>query len=347
MLRTNKTGWIGLDLGAACVKAAQAVRQGNKCFIRAAAIVPRPDGWSACLNDDAVPRSSADELCAVISVADRFTGAAAGVALPTSLCDVTQVDATVLGNNEPGALVQAVEAATHRPLDAFVVDWRPSPLKGDRLNVVVAPRRWSDQICSDVAAAGRRCRTIDAMPWALARAVSLAYGGSPPGAVVAVDWGHSAATACLICDGVPALVRRLKGCGFEQFVATVAHELRLQRHDAERLLRTHGLERPVGSASCASVVESVLGASLERVERELARTLQHWRGHAREAAPDGLYLFGAGASLIGVDRRFSETLNLQAVIWSLPAEPGADAACLPPAYLLGSAVGLSALAWEA
>lgn len=345
MLRSPKTGWIGFDLGATSVKAAQAVRKGGEYFIRSAAIVPRPERWNAASLAEGDPRTSVDELRAAISVADRFTGSAASVMLPMPLCEVAQVDAALVDKRGSSALLRAVEAETHQTLADHVVDWRPSTLKADRLNVVTAPRRWSDQASADVAAAGRHCRTIDALPWALARAVGMVHRGDPRSAAVALDWGHSTASVCLVHAGAPALVRRLKDCGYETAVSAAASELRLNERDAEGLLQKYGLDCTGGSAACATAMESVLREPLAQLERELKRTLHHWRGQARDAVPNAIYLFGGGASLAGIERRLSKTLDIEVRVWSLPPENSADS--LPPAHLLGPALGLSALAWEA
>lgn len=346
MFRTPKTGWIGFDLGATSVKAAQAVRHGDEFFIRSAALVPRPERWTAESLPAAAPRTSVDELRAAISVAERFSGAAAGVVLPMPLCEVVQVDSALLNRRGSTALLQAVGEETHQTLDDHVVDWRPSPLKQDRLNVVTAPRPWSDQASADVASAGRHCRTIDALPWALARAVSLVDRGNPPSTSVAFDWGHTTATVCLIHAGSPALVRTLKGCGYQAVVSAVASELRLNERDAEALLQKYGLDCTGATAVCGKAMEVVLSEPLACLERELKRTLHHWRSHARDAVPTTLYMFGGGASLVGVDRRLGEAIDLETRVWTLPAESAADVDSLPPACLLGPAIGLSALAWE-
>ncbi len=345
MLRTRKTGWIGFDLGATSVKAAQAVRLAGEYFIRAAAVIPRPERWDAAMLTEGTPRTSVDELRAAISVGDRFSGAAASIVLPMPLCEVAQVDAAIAEKRGAAALLRAIEAETHQTLEDHVVDWRPSPLKPDRLNVVTAPRRWSDQVSADVAAAGRHCRAIDALPWALARAVGMVHRVDPPTAAVAVDWGHSTATACLVHGGAPALVRRLKDCGYQTIVAAAQSELRLDERDAEALLQKYGLSCPGASAQCAATMASVVAEPLDRFHRELKRTLHYWHGQARDAVPEVIYLFGGGASLVGVAERMSEALGIETRIWNLPPETSSEADHLPPAHLLGPALGLSALAW--
>jgi Tfp pilus assembly PilM family ATPase len=343
MLRPRKTGWIGFDLGATSVKAAQVVRKNGEFRIRAAAIVPRTEPWNVEALAD--PQSSADEMRAAASVCDRLSGGVAGVVMPMALCETAQVKTPTGQRWGRVELVRAAEAETQQSLAGHVVDWWPARLKSDRLNVVACPARWSDRVSADVAAAGRHCRLIDALPWALARAVSMVHPAGDTTAI-AFDWGYDAATVCLVHERTPAFVRLLKDCGYRHMVAAIERELRLDARDAERLLLKYGLSCPGAAAPCAQTMEFALAEPLERLARELKRTLTYWQGQARGSAPHAIYLFGGGASLPGIDRRVQEISNLDVQVWRLAAESPADAEALPPAHLLGPALGLSALALE-
>jgi Tfp pilus assembly PilM family ATPase len=343
MLRPRKTGWIGFDLGATSVKAAQAVRKNGEFFVRAAAIVPRIERWTP--ESLAEPQSSADEMRAAASICDRLTGGVAGVVLPMALCETAQVSVPTGQRWGRAELVRAAEAETQQSLAGHVVDWWPARLKSDRLNVVAASARWSDRVSADVAAAGRHCRLIDALPWTLARAVSMVQPADAPTSI-AFDWGYDSATMCLVHERTPALVRRLKDCGYGRMVAAIERELRLDSRDAERLLLKYGLSCPDAAASCAEAVDVALAQPLEQLARELKRTLTYWHGQARASAPQAIYMFGGGASLPGIDRRVREIANLDVHVWNLAPENPADAEFLPPAHLLGPALGLSAIALE-
>jgi Tfp pilus assembly PilM family ATPase len=144
---------------------------------------------------------------------------------------------------------------------------------------------------------------------------------------------------CLIHEGAPAAVRCLKECGFQDTIAEVARRLRLPDADAEQLLRTQSLV-------ANEVVAAALAEPLDRLERELRRTLGYWQGQTRGVKPQRLILFGGGASLVGIEKRLHEALDLDVRHWTLPHENLADADRLPPAYLLGPALAASALAWE-
>jgi Tfp pilus assembly PilM family ATPase len=345
---TNKHGWVGFDIGATSVKAAQLVRKDSGYQIRSAAIVPRKPRWSAAVYADDQPLSSADELRSAASVCEHLAGNAAAAMLPVALCEIVQMEAPA-GKRHGSApdLLRAVEAETHRSMRDHVYDMWPSTVQNGKINIVAAPRAWSDQITADVAGGGWNCQVIDALPWALARAVCL-IAQHDEGLYAALDWGYGKATMCLVRQGVPALVRSLKDCAFQNVLDAVSQRLRLDQHDAEILLRKHGLEMNETAETLRShgLIEDLLAEPMTRLVQEIRRTIGYWQGITRGKTPENVYLFGGGATLAGVDRRLTEMLGAPVETWTLPIDRAADADAFPPACLLGAAAGLSALAWE-
>ncbi|MBA3482917.1 MAG: hypothetical protein H0T51_14000 [Pirellulales bacterium] len=357
MLAHQKTGWIGFDLGATSVKVAQVVRTDAGPRIRSAAIVPRAERWAPGALTDDRPRSSADEIRCSASLCDRLHGANAASILPVTVCDVVQMEAPAAKRGGAVDLLRAMEAETHRTMRDRVVDSWPVSLQPGKINVVAAPRAWSEQISADVAAAGWNCRVIDALPWALARAASLNSGVDAGTPVAALDWGYGKSTITLVHNGVPVHVRSLKDCAFQTILETISRGLRLDEGDAELLLQKHGLTTASGGIRSAelaaspapgsSVIDDLLEQPLNRLTLELRRTLDFWRGITRGKLPEAIFIFGGGGTLAGIGDRLTEQLGIRVGPWQLPAEEPADAAQLPPACLLGAAIGLSAVAWEA
>jgi Tfp pilus assembly PilM family ATPase len=245
-------------------------------------------------------------------------------------------------------LRKAVEAETHRPMQDRVFDYWPVSPQGGKLNVVTASRAWSDQIAGDIAASGWRCHMLDALPWALARAAELVKTADADRPIAALDWAYGKSTICLVHHGVPVLVRSLKDCAFQNVLDAVAKGLRLDEHDAEILLQKHGLDDHNGAhRGSAAVIGDLLERPINRLAQELRRTLDYWRGVTRGQIPEAIYIFGGGGTLAGVGRRLTDQLGIAVEPWQLPVERPADADFIPPACLLGAAVGLSAAAWEA
>jgi type IV pilus assembly protein PilM len=347
MILKRSTGWLGVDVGTACVKTAQAVRRGGTYFIRSASIVPRPERWTAEILG-AAPRESGDEILAAASLCDRLSGRAAASVLPMALCECLQIDAPPSSRRSSAGLETLVAAETQQSSEGRVLGAWPAGLQAGKLNVMTAPAAWSDKVAADIMAARWNCRVIDALPWALARAACMADAPHPLRTVAALDLGYARATMCLIHEGAPAIVRCLKDCGFAEFVAATERALRLSHKDAALLLHQHGV--PDGaqrSAYAPNAVDDALIEPLHHLEREVRRTLGYWQSQTRGMRPERLYIFGAGATLRGIRQGLVDALDLDDVrTWSLPPERSDDAATLPPAHLLGPALAASALAWE-
>jgi Tfp pilus assembly PilM family ATPase len=342
MLRTPTTGWLGFDLGGATVKVAQVVRVGGSYRLRAGAIVPRRIRWNPdeLTADQAL--SSADELQTAASLAAVARCGSAAAVLPMTLCDSAQVVMPAGSRRDLGELTEVVEAELHQSLAGHLLaDW-PTPWDDAKRNVIAAPVAWSDQVSRDVAAGRWNCRTIDALPWALARAVKFAEPSAESRPIVALDWGYNRATLCLVYQGVPALVRCLKNCAFQQAIASVQARLRLPEADVERLLATRDASN--SSRVVDELLTEMLADPLDRLEGEIRRTLGYWQGQARGVTPAAMYLFGGGASLDELAPRLSASLGIDVSTWTLPAED--PTVSLPPAHLLGPAAAASVLAWE-
>jgi hypothetical protein len=349
MFRKLNTGWIGFDIGDASVKTAQVVRRDGQFFIRTAAIVARRERWNPLELTAEQPRSSADEMQAAASICEGVAGRgkAAAVVLPMVLCDVALIDAPK-SNGRGGDLRPLVEAELHQPLAGYAIGSWPAHLQAEKLNVVTVPGAWSDQISQDVGAGRWDCRIVDALPWALARAVGMVERPTAGRSVAALDWGYGRTTLCLVDNGAPAFVRCLKDCSFQSALTAVQESLRLTEFDAEKAIRNHGAAASTWEPGkgATSVIIDALAEPIQRLEREMRRTLGYWQGQGRGVHPERLYLFGGGASIAGLSETLSKALDLDARLWSLPAEVSPEADRLPPAHLLGPALAASALAWE-
>lgn len=343
MFGTRNIGWIGFDLGATSVKAAQVVRRNGEYLLRSAAVVPRQERWTLDMLAGDVPQPSGNELATAASLCDRLTGSAAAAILPAGACEILQTAAS--GRGDSSEILRAVEAQRHRSLEDCVFDAWPSDADGQKVNVVAAPRAWSDQVSADVASTGRCCRLIDALPWALTRAAMLSEDASRPRTIAALDWAYGKASITLIQHGVPVLVRPLKNCGFGDAVAAVANGLRLSEQDAEFVLQRNAQERMTEEGCHASAaLDDLLDDVVSRLIQELQRTFSFWQGPPHRLKPERIYLFGGGV-LAGAERRLTKALGVEVGAWRLPLETPTETPHLPPAWLLGPAVGLSVMAW--
>ena len=347
MFGRNAKGWIGVDVGGSSVKTVQAVRRGGRYFVSGASLVERRERWNLAESVPAEPSSSADEMKTAASVCGMLRGRSAAAVMPMGPCETAQLEAAAASRRESENLAAVVAAETQRPVVNHIVRAWQAPLQQGRINVITAPAAWSDQIYRDVRCSGWQCRTIESLPWALARAVRLTEAPAEATTVAALDWGYSRVTMCLVHNGVPAIVRQLKGGGFAEYVTAVEHALRVSSAEAERLLRRHRLSaRTAGGTSSASAIDDALGALLGRLENELHRTIAFWQSQTRGLRPVRLYVFGAGGSLAGVAPWIQRALDVETRLWDLPLDRGVDDSLVPPRHLLGPSPAASASAWE-
>jgi Tfp pilus assembly PilM family ATPase len=359
MFARNTKGWIGFDIGATSVKAAQLVRSGQTYRLHAAAIVPRSERWPVAALNESEARSSADEISAAASLCEHLVGKNAATVLPAGACDLRQIDAPAAKRTgDKPDLVRAIEVETQRSMRDRVFDWWPMSSHGGKINIVIAPRAWSDRVSADVGASGWHCRVIDALPWALARAARLVNPSRSHGPIAALDWAYGRSTVCLVHNGVPTLVRSLKDCGYHSVIAAVASNLRMSEADAETLLHRYGLgskannsgvaalDARADTSAASTVIEDIVDQPVAHLALEILRTLDYWRGVTRGQAPETMYIFGGGGAIAGAGPRLTELLGLPVQPWQMPIEEAAWELPLP-ACLFGAAAGLSALAWEA
>jgi Tfp pilus assembly PilM family ATPase len=348
----KRTGWIGVDVGTSHLKVVQLVRGEKRLRLAAAVIVPRSAAWnvSELTEDKAV--SSADEMGAAMSLCPDFRGRRVAATLPMSLCQIHQMEHSASKRPQRDRVVrQEIESANQRSAEHLQFATWPAELDQNngppvRTNVLAVPRVWTDQLCEDIAHTGWSCQLVDGLPLALARAVKMVHDGDAHTPWAALDWGYSQATFCVVVDGRAVYVRRLKDCSLQRLLDSITEELKVTGDEALRLLQEHGLPGARPTEACEIVAE-LISEPLDKLQQELARTISHLRGQRRTIVPQGVYLFGGGATLKGLAEYLTEKLELEHRVWQFG---GSNSAETPPDNLhtcmFGPAVALSALAWE-
>ena len=351
----RKLGWIGVDVGTANVKIAQVARSKQGWRVAASVVIPRQEIWPAdqVTGKDAI--STLDELQAAQSLQQGYRGRTVAASLPMSLCDVHRLDRDLNSeSNAPQLLRQAIETATQQSVEHVQCDyWSASKTESQPAwtQAITVSRNWTEQLCEDIAQAGWSCEAIDGLPLAMTRAVGMVHATESPAApLAALDWGNGRATLCFIENGQPAYVRCLKNSGLRNMLETLIENLQVDELEAQRLFEEYGIATPNQESpnDLAKFVQEILSEPMSQFVEEIKRSFSHYQYIRRSPSPQYLYLFGGGAMVSGLDTHLSTQLNLDARIWQLAAEhhgePSKDglADCL-----LASALGLSALAWEA
>jgi Tfp pilus assembly PilM family ATPase len=347
--RKRQLGWLGIDIGTAYVKVTQLMRDDKGVRVHARSMVPRTLLTSET-EDEPVWTAVGEIRTAVVAGRD-FCGREAAAIMPMGFCDIHQINNPVVDDEDLDSLVRtAIENITQCSADELEFDvWSVDPgtelAEAQRWNVLAAARPWTDRIYQDVVESGNICHTIDGVPQALARAVSLAAHGAPVPPVAALDWGYSQATLCVVAEGVPAYVRALKDCGFDRVAQAVVDELGLTPEEAQQIVSQHGV-RGLNSNiddEVSALVAELLAEPLRQLESELTRTLSHVGFQRRDIAPQKLLLFGGGGTIRGIERHLSARLRLETHSWRLNQSDEHNSA---EDCLFGTAFALSALAWS-
>lgn len=347
--RKRQLGWLGIDIGTAHVKVAQLVRDDKGVRVHARSMVPRSLATSE--TEDEPVWSAVGEIRTAVVAGRDFHGREAAAIMPMGFCDIHQINNPVVDDEDLDSLVRtAIENITQCSADELEFDvWSVEPgieiAEAKRWNVLAAARPWTDRIYQDIVESGNICHTIDGVPQAIARAISLAAHGSAVPPVAALDWGYSQATLCIVADGVPAYVRALKDCGFDRVVGAVIDELGVTPDEAQQLLGQHGVRGLNSNVDdeVSALIAELLAEPLRQLENELARTLSHVGFQRRDIAPQQLLLFGGGGTIFGIERHLSTRLRLETHAWRLNQF---DEQSMADDCLFGTALALSALAWS-
>jgi type IV pilus assembly protein PilM len=249
----------------------------------------------------------------------------------------------------------------------------PEQSKLENVNVVSLPEDEAVAVVDCLSRAGLRCRVIDGLPLAIARAVAMADGtdgarrGETATAVGALDWGAVSATFSVLWGHRPVFTRQFRDCGFSAMPAAVSQALGLSLADAEQLLTTHGVCDPAGRKDplrdVQEVITDVTGGLLNEVVSQLNKTLSYPELHRCGLVPEKIWLLGGGATVRNLAGLLSTKVHRSVETWRLEGmkDEGSgmneDNGCIPghssliphpsslPTAMLGPAIALSALAF--
>lgn len=360
MAISQRLGWIGVDVGTHSVKLAQVVRDGASVRLHRAAVIQRPTTWTGedSLAQDQ-PISSQTEISAALDCGN-FSGRNVICALPMNACQLRSLNIPPGSDQERRTIIADELAEEFAEIgNAMEFDfWEMEAARSDKgtdacnVSVLAASRLWVGQIWRDCRQAGMDCWAIDGLPLSMARAIGMVGGLGGGRRALAIDWGYSNTTLCIVGDNRPLYSRRIQDCGFGRVLDSIMEAFAITRDEAQYLAEAEGLALPEESGSdrteIARAIASAAASSLDDVIRQTSRTLQFMEMQRRHLQPSAIWLMGGGASLRNIAPVLSQALSLPVHIFSLAAEsePIACAAGNRSA-VFGNASALSALAWRA
>jgi Tfp pilus assembly PilM family ATPase len=169
--------------------------------------------------------------------------------------------------------------------------------------------------------------------------------------VAVLDWGFSRATFCIVFNGRPLFVRCLRDCEFGLLIRALRDALNLTWDEARRIAIQHAggaQTRDFDDAELSAIVTEVIAPVVSELKAELHRTLVYLQLHRSKLVPQQLWLFGGGAAITGIAPMLEAQIEMNVRCWELggPVYSSNCAGDIPVA-MLGPAIALSCLAWEA
>ena len=357
---SEQLGWIGVDVGTHAVKLAQAARTPAGLRLERAAVIQRTVTWSASdrLAWDQ-PLASEPEIQAALR-AGGFSGRSAICTLPMNVCQLRGLNVPPGTDYERRTMiadeltVDWAEQGSAMEFDFWELDSGAADKGTDRFNVDVlaVTRPWVSQLARDCRRAGLDCWAVDGVPLAMARAVGLAGGTGGGRRAMAIDWGFSNATLCVVGDHRSYYARRVHHCGFGQVLEAISTSLGVSLDEAQHLADTEGLalsdSKSLGDHDAQSAISEAAAEALEGLIREVKRTLQFVEMQRRHLQPATVWLLGGGATLRNIAAHLEHVLGLPVRVWSMETgETQLPFAAGQRAAVFAGAVALSALRWRA
>lgn len=291
LFRLGRTKYLGFDLGAAAVRAAEVAGRRGRWRLTSFAARPLPRGALR----DGVPHDKAAVSDALQSlVAEQgWQGRPAFAAVGGSRLITRHLRLPVMPPNDLEKAV-LLEAEQYLPVEMaelsvdFTVLGKERDQEGEKLQVLVAaiPREIAYAYAELFAAAGLKLLALDIVPFALQRVLTAALGSQEEAerAVVTLDIGYSTSHVVILREGRVELCRAVaQGWGAAEEAAAATARLAVVGAREERLPSLRGL---------------ALEAALAGVAQEVRRSLDFFRSQRRQASVEELYLSG-GVSLRG------------------------------------------------
>ena len=358
---SQQLGWIGVDVGTHTVKLAQAVRDGGGGVrLHRAAVIQRHASWPA---DDGLaleqPITSSFEIRSALECGG-FTGKDALCTLPMNACQLRSLNVppgtdaerrTIIG----GELAEDWSELRHpMEFDFWEMETARGDTNTDALNVSVlaTSRLWVSQLWHDCRKSGLNCWAIDGVPLTMARAIGLVSGAAGGRRVLAVDWGYSNTTLCVVGDERPLYCRRVQDCGFGRVLDGIMSAFDVSLDEAQYLADAQGLTSPrresaIDQSMQAAIAQAAEGP-LDELVRQIRRTLAFTEVQRRHLQPAAVWLMGGGASMRNVAEYLAQMVGLEVHIWMMPSDQAPiDCAAGSRAAVFSGAATLSAAAWRA
>lgn len=346
MFTNSSRGYIGVDLGAGAIKVAQVARRRSAYELIDAAIVSRQSVGGN--------QSAADEIRGGLSIAERIAGKSAAAVLGMQVCDFQAMELAGSLKTPDSVRTELLRRDRrywgNRTLDSWPLPQQDAHSNGQpNVGVVSVSTGIAAQAVKDLSAAGLDCQQLDVAPTAIARAVGLMLE-DPSATVGVLDWGHTTTSYYAVQNSQPIFSRTFKQSGFAEAIQLVAEMIGCSLDEASRVIQNRGVAGNEASRrdGVNKLIEKAAEPTLQRMLKELSRTLRYFETHKRMLKPSAIILLGEGATTPHIESWLSRQLAVDVKTW----RPHHDRLRLPadlatPPALIASAIAASTLRWEA
>lgn len=314
---------LGLDLGSHSLKAVEFRQNLRNCEAVQLRSLPRPAG------------APLPELLERFAQLHRLPTDHVVTALPGDQISSRRVKFPF---GEKRKLAQAVPFAVEEELpfdlEDVVLEW--TIVAGDRnqsdVLAITAPRTLVQNLLEEAKEAGCAPRTLEAEGLVLG---NLCAVFDLPGRRLLVDLGHRKTSFCLLIDERPVAARTV-AIGGAAITEAIAADRGLSIADAERAKCEEGV-----FGNSLDEVGPQTGKVLDRLARELVRTIGSMEEWLAGGALEELTLFGGGALLERIDAFLTDRVGVPARRLPLPREGhGNDLVAGGPPILYAPAIAL-------
>ncbi len=359
MVKSQRLGWIGVDIGTHTVKLAQAVRDGAGTRLHRAAVIQRPTSWTSeeLLGVDE-PMASQLQIRAALECG-RFLGRDAVCSLPMNVCQLRCLNVPPGTDHERRTIIggELAEewAELSQPMEYDY--WEMETSRGEKasdgfnVSVLATSRPWVSQVFRDCRDSGLDCWAIDGAPLAMARAVVMA-GVTSDQRVLAVDWGYSNVTLSVVGDERPLYSRRVYDCAFGRVLDAVMQMFNVTLDEAQHLVDSQGFvieesDDATDAITQRAITDAAAGPT-EEILKQIRRTLQFTEAQRKHLQPTAIWLMGGGAAMRNVGSFLASQLQLPVHVWQLPHnDEEIPCAAGNRSAVFSAAMALSATAWRA
>jgi len=330
---TRQLGWFGVDIGTSAVKIAQIEKVGERW--RAVTTLMIPAGGVGPFDEDKLRDGGVLQLLAEqFTKRSKFNLQAAACVLPMSTVDYRCLRLPAASDDDLYQMArQEIEDETSTDSTPRVFDLWSSAAEGQDADGMqeVAAISVDESVVASVAdnltKVGLKCGVVDGLPFALARATTMALPALGDSPIAIVDWGNHSTTFTVARKGYPSFTRVLRCKGAGSLVERLSERLGLGEADCWQLLDVYGVSTSsddIVTSELKQAVAQTLVPDLQSFTREIKTTLAYLKQQHSELYPQRTLLTGGGATIRGVTTLMEELAGVEIDVWQLNGPSGGE-----------------------